>query len=123
MSKHTPGPWELTTDGLGVCVALNSFLHPTEPRKLTESECEKEGVEPCDDYTIADCSDGLLARPSEECEANARLIAAAPELYRVVCMDRDKHLMGKAAFAKKYGIDWEKINDERLKAIAKAEGK
>jgi hypothetical protein len=110
MSKHTPGKWEITEDRLGVCVGLNNFLHPTESRVLTEDECEKEDVEPCDDYSIADCSGGFLARPSEECEANARLIAAAPELLDM--------LIELLAFPNN-----EPIREKARKIIAAAEGK
>ena len=43
------------------------------------------------------------------------------ELVRVVWMDRDKHLMGKKDFRKKYGIDWEEINIYRNKILKQAE--
>ena len=56
--SHTPGPWMVTDDGLGVCVATGNY--------------KTEGT---DDWTIADCQHGWC-----QCEANARLIAAAPEL-------------------------------------------
>lgn len=56
-------------------------------------------------------------------QANAQLMSASPDLYKVVLMDYDKHIMGKDEFFKKHGIDWEKIGEERIKALAKAEGK
>jgi hypothetical protein len=113
MSKHTPGPWEVTKDNLGVCVGLNVFLHPEEPRRMTEEECEKEEIDPCDDYSIADCSGGILARPSEECEANARLIAAAPELLEA-CKEALKNCDGRTQPT---------LTRKLSQAIAKAEGK
>lgn len=54
---HTPGPWAITDDGVGVFSA-NMPLHQNK--------------------VIANC--GAVAREREENEANARLIAATPDL-------------------------------------------
>ncbi|HHP7108570.1 TPA: hypothetical protein ACSFAI_001539 [Pseudomonas aeruginosa] len=57
MSKHTPGPW-----------------HVGGPNKCTiyDKHCQR----------LANSFEGVMAtqRTDSECEANARLIAAAPEL-------------------------------------------
>lgn len=64
-AKHTPGPWTQGTSDVGVtCVWLNG---------LTEPEDEMGP-----DHTWIDCGS----------EANARLIAAAPELLKVLRMAR-----------------------------------
>ena len=55
--KHTPGPWAVTDDKLGVFSA-NMPLYQNK--------------------VIANC--GAVARERAENEANARLIAAAPDL-------------------------------------------
>ena len=62
MTKHTPGPWRLVHHG---------------PQW---SVCDTQGAAPNDgDHFIADLYRGL-PRDAETVEANARLIAAAPEM-------------------------------------------
>lgn len=59
--KHTPGPW------------------------VTDAECGNESVLGPDGFMVADCAIFSMRKgaPTEERNrANARLIAAAPELYR-----------------------------------------
>ena len=58
MSKHTPGPWKVYANEIAVGV-------------------RPVASEPSD---VALCSDMDTSRPDEETMANARLIAAAPDL-------------------------------------------
>ena len=58
----------------------------------------------------------------KENEANANLIASAPELLKLAKMERDKHLFGEAKFFIKYGVNWNDIKGVRKMLIAKAEG-
>lgn len=69
MSKHTPGPWIETkhTAGWGRCIVST------------------------DSYGIIVAKIGFRDRPREERDANARLIAAAPELVEAL---RDLCMMG-----------------------------
>ena len=62
MSKHTPGPWAMTADGCGFYV---------EGGNLLVAVAHEVDQHPTD-------IDEFMA--GEETEANARLIAAAPEL-------------------------------------------
>ena len=57
-----------------------------------------------------------------EQEANASLIASAPELLDLARMERDKHIFGESKFIKKYGMKWNEIKKIRENLIAKAEG-
>ena len=67
MSKHTPGPWVINTAG---------GAKKGEPFRITEIYVYAPHVQ--DDTAIcADIIDPITQEPSE---ANARLIAAAPEL-------------------------------------------
>ena len=59
----------------------------------------------------------------EEGQANANLIASAPELLKLAKMERDKHLFGEAEFFLKYGVNWNDIKGIRNELIAKAGGK
>lgn len=97
MNKYTPGPWHINTagsgDGKGNIVIDEIYVYAPESG--------------ADDVAVAaDIADPLTGKPSE---ANARLIAAAPELLEAL-----KDVMywdnGKP--------EWE---DARA-AIAKAEG-
>ena len=62
MSKHTPGPWAMISDGCGFYV---------EGRNLLVAAAQEIDQHPTD-------IDEFIA--GEETEANARLIAAAPDL-------------------------------------------
>ena len=63
--KHTPGPWV-------------TFYKP----KYNEWHVSL----PCDDSTmrVALCPDGVIGSTVEECEANAHLISAAPEMLEAL---------------------------------------
>jgi hypothetical protein len=69
MSKHTAGPWEITIQ--------NS---PLQPHPINRETAYKIDNEPK--------TEGL--HPTEEQYANARLIAAAPELYQMLRLVRNK---------------------------------
>jgi hypothetical protein len=92
MSKHTPGEWKLASDeGAGFVYSLNArgvnrFWFNVSPGNL----------------------DDKSRTPDEECMANARLCAAAPELLRALkrCLPL---------------IEGE-VPMEAIAAIAKAEG-
>ena len=58
-----------------------------------------------------------------ENEANAILIALAPEMLDLARMERDKHIFGESKFIKKYGMKWNEIKKIRENLIAKAEGR
>lgn len=102
MSKHTPGPWRVETETTLVWGACNSDDQTTRGMG----------------YPIADCrtapSGSWASGPSEdEGEANARLIAAAPDLLAAL-HDAQARLRGAGML----GGDDDPVNA----AIAKAEG-
>lgn len=68
--KHTPGPWRFEWDG-DEAVILG---RPTWP-------CERHSVR--GEWQVA-VTDDLLCEKPEEAEANARLIAAAPDLLEAL---------------------------------------
>jgi len=70
-AKHTPGPWFIF--GNGHCVGGAN----TDPTTLAEHQ--SAGIAMC----------GMARRDPTECEANARLIAAAPELLALLKDRRD----------------------------------
>ena len=61
-TKWTPGPWVQDNPNYTLVAELVNGVY---------------------EY-IADCGTSLIDRPQEECEANARLISAAPELYEAL---------------------------------------
>ena len=78
---HTPGPWEVCeNDASRVNVAVNSFLHPSDAKIASPSDLNELGDECHDDWNICQCDQDNYSRNQTECEANARLIAAAPDL-------------------------------------------
>ena len=92
-AKHTPGPWTQGWSQNGVdCVWLDGKTEPA--------------IGMGDDDDWIDCGT----------EANARLIAAAPELLEAL-----------QAFTDVYGVDdvkrWMTVRDNARAAIAKATGK
>ena len=65
-AKHTPGPWTTTTSGEASFIPLRAH------------HCEKLGF--CIGFVNYDINDGQGSIP----EANARLIAAAPDLLEAL---------------------------------------
>ncbi len=70
MTQHTPGPWEWWDEGSD---------NPNSTQGVRTSEAE--GVQ---SRTIALCDEEFRRIPQEERAANARLIAAAPELLEAL---------------------------------------
>lgn len=78
MSKHTPGPWEVTND-------INVFS------ALGADSGDGHKAHSTDGWQVADCSEGLTFVDGGMVElgydvkkANARLIAAAPDLLEAL---------------------------------------
>ena len=67
MSKHTPGPWIQVRDGRSVCAP--SFLGVS--------------VAFCGDCTVVS-KEGKYSISKDEAQANARLVAAAPDLLEAL---------------------------------------
>lgn len=105
MSKHTPGPWEIVQMDHGIVVRTES---PKKTRYDASRYAVVGGFERSDPEQLA------------EAIANARLIAAAPDLLKSLV-----DLVGLANAAMRevgeYDIETE-LADARA-AIAKAEGK
>lgn len=90
-AKHTPGPWRATlVNDTGWAVGPNTADGP--------------------DY-VADVHMLTTGRSDEDSAANARLIAAAPEL-----LDALRALVSTER-------PWDEVHDQALRAIAKAEGR
>lgn len=64
MNKHTPGPWLVSTDGLRV-VGLTEAIESPFP-------------------VVVNCTSGYDVMPYAEAKANAKLIAAAPDLLEAL---------------------------------------
>jgi hypothetical protein len=95
-TKHTPGPWV----------------------KGDEKHYRREHVFTNNGVFVADC---CKQPPREECEANARLIAAAPDMLaalREIAEGRGAYKMDRLAFAESV---IENMKGVALAAIAKAE--
>lgn len=71
MTKHTPGPWHINTAG---------SASRGEPFKITEIYVYAPDTQ--DDTAI--CADVIDPVTQEPSEANARLIAAAPDLLEAL---------------------------------------
>jgi len=104
MSKHTPGPWEV------------SRLPPKTPDDCTTGyEREWVYISGQDHIGLATAVWRLDGERSETCEANAHLIAAAPELLEAL-----------VDFIKLFGADDDPMLIELLnkarEVIAKAKG-
>lgn len=97
MSAHTPGPWAVGEGGQHVY-----YVNPA-------IEAGDEGIDdPRHDSIVARCGDmgAFSGIPDSEIDANARLIAAAPELLAT--------LIGVRAFCPVF------VQDDIDKLIAKA---
>ena len=105
MSKHTPGPWHWSGDSL-THRQFNIYAPSSAPQ---EHVCTVNNLSP----------EKLDARDADVALANARLIAAAPDLLEVL-----KYCRSKMAYIMCHG-EWytpEKAIKLADEAIAKAEG-
>lgn len=115
-AKHTPGPWFHVQDGYGGDMNI-------EAGKKENAGYEKVVVGGC-----GCCSSPFGADDKEECLANARLIAAAPDMLEVLHTARDylsdcasgalRYACGDFVCPKMISDDLNRINA----AIAKATG-
>lgn len=80
MGEHTPGPW--VAEGTEVYAGAD-----------------------CEFHAVADCSCNHTCRHADETRANARLIAAAPDLYAAIKNSDDQYWTPamRAALAKAEG--------------------
>ena len=114
MSKHTPGPWTY---------ALEYGPNITEPPRITTiGRCANYVIGLPSDYPGGNYRDG---DPSGDEEADARLMAAAPELLEA--LETLERWLRQAGEEDGGNFDWETINrDEGAKArdaIRQATGK
>lgn len=109
MSEHTPGPWETYRGG-------HAYTYPDSPQAEIHILADERDVE------IASCVRRDI--PKDQHAANARLIAAAPELLEalVALLDSDVYADGEGLVSVSGGSTSE--NEEAVKAaraaIAKA---
>ena len=99
-TKHTPGPWHVEHHSRGSCE-----VRITRPK-------ESKGLGPVA-YALMDLAGAMTAERISEMKANARLIAAAPELLEALQIAREF-----AAYAQAEPADLTLIDA----AIAKAVG-
>lgn len=126
-TKHTPGPWH--TEGLAVYAAyshnttfygrLRDFSNPVA-QVCGDPMAEGAEIEQCrrDDGTAGP---SWRSPGASEAEANARLIAAAPDLLAFAKWAKET-LIGESGAAWSH---WEQFPEFRagMKAIEKAEGR
>lgn len=95
-AKHTPGPWELDDNRRGSHVYVHAKTHGALATVVWQmAQDYREG------------------KPSPECEANARLIAAAPELLNAL-----KDILEHCHFEKKDLDSKRNVNEFRVNAVA-----
>lgn len=97
-AKHTPGPWKLVLNKFG-CEAAVTVANKNSPDQP---------------FIVAMCDDGEHLNN----EANARLIAAAPEMLKAI-----KQLYSIYMDFNRTSFDLNEIRSILDKAIAKAEGR
>ena len=115
MSAHTPGPWNLGNPGLRgsdahMCQVMTAYATKNEGATIGCYDVICRTWSP-------DCTVSSVRLTREECFANARLIAAAPELLKALQELVNVHSAGAAN--ETIALDfW----DHAKHAIAKATG-
>jgi hypothetical protein len=106
MSAHTPGPWVVRYIAGGGYDTLSSAY------RVLNGPDDRDRIVEVDTRDYDDCVDGddYGVETSEQAEANAHLIAAAPEMYEFV----------KAILADRSAYPW---HIAAANLIAKAEGR
>lgn len=116
MSEYTPGPWEWNGYS-GIIAQVNGPNHPLDPFPN-----EKPYV--ADIAIVCDAKDNgggdLIHYP--EAGANARLLAAAPELLEACKLQEKAERLEKTVFTDDYETLIVEAAQKRREAIAKAEG-
>jgi hypothetical protein len=105
IAKHTPGPWDWFTDAPPLTTDLTSKARTPGARVQAR-------------YLVGANGQGFahtVGLPHEQDEANARLIAAAPELLEALQMMRDPGRLEDSAW-------YREALDKADAAIAKATG-
>ena len=101
-TTHTPSPWKyrpLPTCDWGVVLCADGFICQAKDPAVTDADLIRHRADRTDPY-----------------EANARLIAAAPDMYAVLC---------ELAECSQYWSDYDVplgIHDRIVAALAKAAG-
>ena len=103
-TQHTPGPWKLgaldiTPFGTGFSMGIDAESHGELALVVWQMEEDK-----------------VDGKPSPQCEANAKLIAAAPDL-----LDALDLLLGKA-YKQNFNDSYPEILAKAEAALAKARG-
>lgn len=126
--KHTPGPWSIGKTLYTKETARWSLIRVEENDEI-EKQMVFSDFSALDDGKNRKCVSNCCVPvfTIEECQANARLIAAAPDMYEALteCANNLKFLsnhltgrMGEGALA-----EIERLADEAFLVLAKAEGK
>lgn len=108
MSAHTPGPWIVDEDD-PLCVGTPKSWYPKQVYDVV---------------TVLEGGDEYTAKANRKAEANARLIAAAPDLLealKAIIAERDRFLIPDQENAPAGTLDY--LYNNGRAAIAKAEGK
>jgi hypothetical protein len=103
-TKHTPGPWKVafTETGSQYIDAKGKYDYGAQAVLVVAEDCEA--------HPVADTSCNWTCRDGAECEANARLVSAAPDLL-AAC---------EAALNERMFKDWPDVATLLIKAIKKA---
>ena len=99
MSKHTPGPWE-----------------------IAEDDTHGQAVVRGEHIEIATCWHHCVGSIEKEMRANARLIAAVPDLLEALKDMNSGWKYIRHSYGDLYGVGWDRAQEKADAAIAKAQG-
>jgi hypothetical protein len=111
--SHTPGPWTVQDCNVDDLQRPNRLMGPVVV--YADDDCEL--------HPIADCSCNHTCREIDEAEANARLIAAAPELLEAARQCLKAMEVVERDYGWPYNAPLLSAMQGAEAAIAKAEGK